>query len=85
MATAVSRTERVTTPSTAMRQVNSLCASGIAMRPREALSPTRPQNDAGMRVEPPPSLAMLIGVTPVATIAADIASSTRWTSPPAAR
>lgn len=54
-----------------MRQVNSLCASGIAMRPREALRPTSPQNEAGMRVEPPPSLAMLIGVTPAATAAAE--------------
>ena len=62
---------RVTTPSTLIRTMYSLWATGRGTRPREALSPTRPQNDAGMRVEPPPSDDMLTGVTPAATIAAD--------------
>ena len=51
IAAAVSRTERVTTPSMAMRVMYSLCASGRGTRPRVALRPTRPQKEAGMRVE----------------------------------
>ena len=49
----------------------SLRPSGCGTRPRVAFSPTRPQNDAGMRVEPPPSEDMLTGVMPAATAAAD--------------
>ena len=54
-----------------MRHVYSLWLSGIATRPREAFRPTSPQNDAGTRVEPPPSEDMLIGVTPAAVSAAE--------------
>ena len=35
------------------------------------LSPTSPQQAAGIRIEPPPSLAWAIGTTPAATSAAD--------------
>ena len=44
---------------------------GSTMRPRVALRPTSPQAAAGMRMEPPPSLACAIGTTPAATRAAD--------------
>ncbi len=40
-------------------------------RPRDGLSPTRPQALAGMRIEPPPSLACAIGTSPAATAAAE--------------
>ena len=36
-------------------------------RPRVGLSPTRPLQAAGIRIEPPPSLACAIGTTPAAT------------------
>src|SRR4051794_5526688 len=39
-------------------------------RPREGLMPTSPQQDAGMRIEPPPSLACATGSRPAATAAA---------------
>src|SRR3954468_2716833 len=39
-------------------------------RPREVLMPTRRQQDAGMRIEPPPSLACATGSSPPATAAA---------------
>ena len=41
------------------------------MRPKDGLWPTRPQNPAGVRVEPPPSLAVANGTSPAATAAAD--------------
>ncbi len=40
------------------------------VRSRESLRPTSPQHEAGMRTEPPPSLACAIGTTPAATAAA---------------
>src|SRR5688572_22181862 len=40
------------------------------MRPWLGLSPTRPENPAGIRVEPPPSLAVATGTRPAATAAA---------------
>ena len=42
-----------------------------ATRPRLGLRPTRPQAAAGMRIEPPPSLAWAIGNAPAATSAAE--------------
>ncbi len=41
------------------------------IRPWVGFSPTSPQHDAGMRIEPPPSLAWAIGTSPAATAAAD--------------
>ena len=41
------------------------------MRLRWGLSPTRPQQAAGMRVEPPPSLAWAMGTMPAATAVAE--------------
>src|SRR5207249_3924101 len=39
-------------------------------RPREGLSPTTPQHEAGIRTEPPPSLPSASGPSPAATCAA---------------
>src|SRR5699024_1718918 len=41
------------------------------VRPRPGLRPNRPQQAAGMRMLPPPSLAPANGTTPAATSAAD--------------
>ena len=40
------------------------------MRANVALSPMTPQNAAGMRMEPPPSVPMAMGTSPEATAAA---------------
>jgi len=40
------------------------------VRARVGLSPSTPQHDAGIRIEPPPSLAWAIGTNPAATAAA---------------
>ena len=40
-------------------------------RPRAGLSPTSPQQAAGIRIEPPPSLPCAIGTIPAATAAAE--------------
>src|SRR5262249_30641215 len=39
------------------------------MRPKEGLWPTIPANDAGMRIEPPPSVPTASGPRPAATAA----------------
>ena len=39
--------------------------------PRVGLSPTRPQAELGIRMEPPPSLAWAAGTIPAATTEAD--------------
>src|SRR5690606_12021132 len=41
------------------------------MRARVGLRPNRPQQAAGMRMEPPPSVACAIGSRPAATAAAE--------------
>src|SRR5260370_13007802 len=41
------------------------------MRPWLGFSPTNPQNAAGIRVDPPPSLAVHMGTNPAATAAAE--------------
>src|SRR5690625_3713348 len=41
-----------------------------AVLPRVGFKPTRPVNEAGIRIEPPPSLAPATGTTPAATNAA---------------
>src|SRR4051812_50122985 len=45
--------------------------SGCGMRPWLALCPTNPANDAGIRIEPPPSDAVPNGMMPAATAADD--------------
>ena len=41
------------------------------LRPLVGFNPTRPQHDAGMRIDPPPSLAWAAGTMPDATAAAE--------------
>src|SRR6188472_3686782 len=43
----------------------------LGIRPRVAFKPTSPLQAAGMRIEPPPSLACAIGTAPAATKAPD--------------
>jgi hypothetical protein len=42
----------------------------VEIRPRDGLSPKRPQQEAGMRIEPPPSEPCASGARPPATAAA---------------
>src|SRR5436309_5317635 len=68
---ALSRTERVTACS-ATRPLNISPKSGPSgLRARVGFNPKTPQHDAGMRIEPPPSLACAIGTSPAATAAAE--------------
>jgi hypothetical protein len=64
----VSRTERDTTSSVASPPTKSP-SGAIDTRARLAFNPTRPQQEAGMRIEPPPSLACPIETIPDATAA----------------
>jgi hypothetical protein len=66
---AVSPTVRVSTPSTARKL--SPASGAIEMRPRWGLRPTSPQQAAGIRVDPPPSLAWATGTMPAATAVAE--------------
>src|SRR5690606_8290869 len=50
---------------------NDLDCSESTCRPRLGFKPTSPQQAAGIRNEPPPSLAWAIGTTPAATRAAE--------------
>ena len=67
----MSRTVRVTTPLLRMLTGSFAASAASATRPRVGLSPTSPQAAAGMRMEPPPSLACAMGTTPDATRAAE--------------
>src|SRR5438094_961535 len=63
---ALSRTLRLTTCSTPRSAiVRSLRL--FSMRPRDGFSPNRPQQEAGIRIEPPPSFAWATGTIPAAT------------------
>jgi hypothetical protein len=68
---AVSRTERLTASCTDMPPQPSATSGHIGTRPRLGLSPTRPHSLAGMRIEPPPSLACATGTMPLATATAE--------------
>ena len=52
-------------------RTGNLAESPARNRPRVGLRPISPQIDAGMRIDPPPSLPCAIGTTPAATKAAD--------------
>ena len=65
---AASSTWRVSMPSQTSSPSPSSGASEI--RPRLGFSPTRPQQAAGIRIEPPPSLPWATGSRPAATAAA---------------
>ena len=68
---AVSRTDRVTTPSVVAPAQLSPSAGPWEIRPRLGLRPTSPHSLAGTRIEPPPSPACAIGTMPAATAAAE--------------
>src|SRR5207342_2316617 len=62
-------TVRVVTKWTAHPSSGSPTSGPQGTRPRLGLSPTTPQADAGIRIEPPPSLAPAIGTIPAPTTA----------------
>src|SRR5690348_11301018 len=68
---AESRTERVTTCEMTKPFQNSPQSGPRDTRPRDGLRPTSPHSLAGMRIEPPPSLACAAGTMPEATAAAE--------------
>jgi hypothetical protein len=67
---AVSRTERVITPSE-NKPMGGSALGPDATRPRLGFSPTRPQCADGIRMDPAMSLAWAAGTMPAATAAAD--------------
>src|SRR5450759_3010408 len=65
-ARAASRAQLASGPRYATDQHNGAAPCSL-MRPYVGLSPTTPQNDAGRRIEPPPSAPMAIGTSPAPT------------------
>src|SRR5215475_10761632 len=68
---AASRTVRVTDPSIVPPAQPSPISGPWLTRARVGLRPTSPHSLAGMRIEPPPSLACAAGTMPLATAAAE--------------
>src|SRR5713101_2648185 len=66
---AASRTVRATGPDVPRPSEPEPYGDGDT-RPRDGLIPRRPQHDAGMRIEPPPSLPCATGHSPAAVAAA---------------
>jgi hypothetical protein len=66
----VSRTLRVTTNSNASPAQPSATSGPSEIRPRVGFKPMMPHWLAGLRIEPPPSLACATGTIPEATAAA---------------
>src|SRR5437588_8843771 len=66
---AASRTDRHIGPGTDVSPLSN--AAWFPTRPKLTLKPNRPEYDDGMRIEPPPSLPVQIGIIPDATAAAD--------------
>jgi hypothetical protein len=64
---ALSRTVQLTAWWTESPPQPSVRSGPIGTRPRLGLSPNSPQHDAGMRIDPPPSVACAAGITPAAT------------------
>ena len=54
---ALSATVRVTTPSMVEPIQLSPMSGAVETRPRDGFRPTRPHSDAGILIDPPPSLA----------------------------
>src|SRR5207244_12863900 len=67
---AESRTLRLTTCPADSPPHPSPASGAIDTRPRDGLSPKRPHCAAGIRIEPPPSVACATGRTPAETAAA---------------
>src|SRR5579875_40170 len=68
---AASRTDRHSTPSIVPPAQPSPTAGPWLTRARVGFKPTRPHSLAGMRMEPPPSLAWATATMPLATAAAE--------------
>lgn len=68
---ALSRTVRLTQWSLVIALKSDSARTARTVRPRLGLNPNRPHTDAGMRIEPPPSLAWARGTSPAATAAAE--------------
>ena len=66
----MSRTLRETMKCTAQPASASAICGPQVTRPRDGLRPTTPQEDAGIRIDPPPSLAEATGTMPAPTTAA---------------
>ena len=69
-AAALSRTLTLRTCSTTSPFITSPASGPSGLRPRVGFNPTRPQHDAGIRMDPPPSLACATGTMRAATAAA---------------
>ena len=67
---AVSRTDRLTTPSM-VAPIHPSPSGSWVTRPRLGFNPTSPHSLAGTRIDPPPSLACAIGTMRAATAAAE--------------
>ena len=67
---AVSRTDREMTPCVDVPMIPSWTSGPDGTSPRDGLRPNSPQAEAGIRIEPPPSLAAAHGTMPAATAAA---------------
>ena len=65
----MSRTDRETHSSTVTPDMTSPISGPSLIRWRVGLRPTRPLFEAGIRIEPPPSLAWAMGTMPAATAA----------------
>src|SRR5205823_7421390 len=68
---ALSRTDHVTACPTDAPPQPSPASGPIGLRARVGLSPKRPQQEAGIRMDPPPSVACAMGTMPAATAAAE--------------
>ena len=68
---AASRTVRASAPSIVLPAHASPVTGPWLTRARVGLSPTSPHSLAGMRMDPPPSLACATGTMPAATAAAE--------------
>ena len=68
---ALSRTERVRAWATTSPLIMSPTSGPNGVRARVGLSPNTPQQEAGIRMEPPPSPPCAIGTSPAATAAAE--------------
>src|SRR5437868_13109410 len=67
---AASATVRAITPLVASPAQSSPRSGPLEIRPRDGLSPTTPQHEAGMRIDPPPSPPWQSAHRPAATAAA---------------
>ena len=66
---AQSRTDRVIMCSVARPPQPSPFSGPSGIRPREGFRPSTPQQDAGMRIDPPPSLPWAMRTMPLASAA----------------